>query len=285
MEVIAQKPKRRLNKYMTALIIVVCVTLIISATFAWFTYRANKSIDFTIGQVELNVDYCQAIKKVVNGDTTVEFVGTGQHAQTNIDDSELICNKPLISHLRIQNKENGEGVNSVDCYVRVLFEYSTNTENPSPEASSLIQDLNEFTIKTYAGKDEFGTDYKWMRLTGTNYYYLVQGVQDENGQDDVEIPKEVQEGTMMYKFVNQDKFLTFVEELRFPNVEILNHNLLLRVNYKIRVEAVQANYLVKQETISDETVISKVEGKVGELHEIMNSVFIRDHAQDSNPTS
>lgn len=283
MEVIAQKPKRRLNKYMTALIIVVCVTLIISATFAWFTYRANKSIDFTIGQVELTVDYCQAVKRGSGDNATVEFVGANEHVDKNADDSELVCNKPLISHLRIQNKENGQGVNSVDCYVRVLFEYSTNSENPPPEAVNLIQDLNEFTIKTFAGKDEFGTDYKWMRLTGTNYYYLVQGVQEENGQDDVEVPEDVQKGTMMYKFINQESYLTFVEELRFPNVEILNHNLLMRVNYKIRVEAVQANYLIKQETIGEETVISKVEGKVGELHDIMNSVFIRDHA--SNPTT
>ncbi len=253
MSEIMQKPKRRLNKYMTALIVVVCITLIISVTFAWFTYRADKNITFTIGQVQLSVDYCPAI---ADGEFS-KFVESGciTNGQT-VDNTELVCNKPLISHYRFSNYETADGVNSVDCYVRVLFEFTTTDDN----AQALVEELNKNPIDTYLGLDAHGAkDYGWVRLDGTNYYYLVEGATISSG-----------ETAQMYKVVNQDKQYTFAEKVRFPNIEILNHDLLVKIGYRIKVQAIQANYLMYK---NDDNIYVDVDGTIKTIYPLMDEVF------------
>ena len=117
----AQKPKKWLKKYLIALVVIVCITVITSVTFAWFTYRATKDVFFTVGQVTLKVDYCPAI--------TTGFLADGDPCFNNgnpIDIEQavgaLVCNKPLISHYRFQNYDVDNMGTAVDCYVRIFFE-------------------------------------------------------------------------------------------------------------------------------------------------------------------
>lgn len=252
MDLTAHKPKKRLNRYWTALVIIVCITMLTSVTFAWFTYKANKEVHFTVGQVTLNVDYCPA---TVNG-----FLADGEcfNDEDSIDAGitieqdvgALVCNKPLISHYKFKNYDvDGMGT-TVACYVRVFFEYSA----VGNDSADLIEKLNSVTLDVY---DDPNAPYAWSyrvvkaedEVEGVGYYYLVDA-KDQNNMYKVE-----SSATTDYYFM---------QNARFPNVEILNHLLATKVSYKIKIEAIQASHL----SINGSDV-----SQVGDVGLIMNDVF------------
>lgn len=239
MSLTAQKTKKRLNKFMITLIIVVCITIFISVTFAWFTYRANKNIEFTIGQVDLEVERKDA--EMTAG-------------------APLVCNQPLVDYLRFKRKsttgdsEGGSGdinVKSVDCYVRIFFQYEE--KDGTQNIQHIISELNKRSVETYSpqvwdAEEAFNQDnneavsgiedispmptsrpdYVWTKDGDTNYYYLTQAGN----------------AGMMYK-IDDDEIYYFARDIRFPDVPIINHLVDSTVTYKIIVQAVQANHLYK----------------------------------------
>lgn len=265
MSLTAQKTKKRLNKFMITLIIVVCVTMFISVTFAWFTYRANKDIEFTIGQVDLNVEREDA--EMTAG-------------------APLVCNQPLVDYLRFQRKsttgdsESGSGdisVKSVDCYVRILFEYTE--KDGTQNIQHIINELNEKSVDTYSpqvwdaeeafnqsnneavsGIDDISPmptsrpEYVWTKYEGTNYYYLTQAGNSN----------------LMFK-IEDDEFYYFARDIKFPDVPIINHLVDSTVTYRIVVQAVQANHLYK---ILDDGKLQDVDNPtVEDMKDIMQGSF------------
>lgn len=138
MDLSVKKPRSKANNLVITIAIAVVVTLVISGTFAWFTYRANDAIHFEVGHVSLS--------------TTFNYVPSS---------GPYVCNEPIITEISFSKPNT-----SVACYVRVYFSY-VDQGNLNSEDLAILNLINQTPVKPYTS----GATYTWVRRG--NFYYMV----------------------------------------------------------------------------------------------------------------